>query len=54
MKGSICSATGVDIMEDWEDVDIQLVSDGLDATPTELHAAFELLSLIHISEPTRR
>ena len=49
MKGSICSATGVDIMEDWEDVDIQLVSDGLDATPTELHAAFEL-SGDHLNE----
>ena len=42
MKGSICSATGVDIMEDWEDV-------GLDATPTKLHAAFEL-SGDHLNE----
>jgi hypothetical protein len=29
-------------MEEWEEVEIQTVSDGLDARPTELHAAFEI------------
>tara|TARA_B100000212_G_scaffold148677_1_gene111737 strand:+ start:4896 stop:5315 length:420 start_codon:yes stop_codon:yes gene_type:complete len=36
-------------MEDWEEVQIETVSDGLDASPTELHAAFEL-SGDHLSE----
>ena len=31
-------------MEEWEDVDIEAVSDGLDALPTELHAFFEVTS----------
>ena len=26
-------------MEEWEEVDIEVVSSGLDATPSELHAA---------------
>ena len=29
-------------MEEWEEVEIQAVSDGLDASPSELHAAFEI------------
>ena len=29
-------------MEEWEEVDIEVVSSGLDATPSELHAAFEI------------
>lgn len=29
-------------MTEWEEVDLKVVSDGLDATPTELHAAFEI------------
>ena len=36
-------------MEDWEEVEIQAVSDGLDASPSELHAAFEI-SGDHLSE----
>ncbi|MBA4695350.1 MAG: hypothetical protein DWC06_05490 [Candidatus Poseidoniales archaeon] len=36
-------------MEEWEDVEIKQVSDGLDASPTELHAAFEL-SGDHLAE----
>ena len=36
-------------MEEWEDVDIEAVSDGLDALPTELHAFFEVTS-DHLSE----
>ena len=45
-------------MAEWEEVEIEAVSDGLNATPSELHAAFEMsgdhltevrdLSLIHI------
>ena len=29
-------------MEEWEEVEIQAVSDGLDASPSELHAVFEV------------
>ena len=29
-------------MEEWEEVEIETVSDGLDATPSELHATFEM------------
>ena len=36
-------------MEEWEDVDIEVVSSGLDATPSELHAAFEI-SGDHLAE----
>ena len=36
-------------MEEWEDVDIEVVRSGLDATPSELHAAFEI-SGDHLAE----
>ena len=36
-------------MEEWEEVEIQTVSEGLDASPSELHAAFEL-SGDHLAE----
>jgi len=36
-------------MEEWKEVDIETVSDGLDASPTELHASFEITS-DHLSE----
>ena len=36
-------------MEEWEDVDIEVVSSGLDAKPSELHAAFEI-SGDHLAE----
>ena len=36
-------------MEEWEEVEIETVSDGLDASPSELHAAFEM-SGDHLSE----
>ena len=36
-------------MEDLEEVEIQVVSDGLDASPSELHAAFEI-SGDHLAE----
>ena len=36
-------------MEEWNEVEIQVVSDGLDASPTELHAAFEI-SGDHLTE----
>ena len=36
-------------MEEWEEVEIQAVSDGLEASPSELHAAFEL-SGDHLAE----
>ena len=36
-------------MEEWEAVDVQVVNSGLDATPSELHAAFEM-SGDHLSE----
>ena len=29
-------------MEEWEEVEIETVSDGLDTTPSELHANFEM------------
>ena len=29
-------------MEEWEEIEIQAVSDGLDASPSELHAVFEV------------
>ena len=29
-------------MEEWEAVDVEVVNSGLDATPSELHAAFEM------------
>ena len=29
-------------MEEWEEIEIQAVSDGLDASPSELHAVFEI------------
>lgn len=36
-------------MEEWEEVEIETVSDGLDASPSELHAVFEM-SGDHLSE----
>ena len=36
-------------MEEWEQVEIQVVTDGLDASPSELHAAFEM-SGDHLNE----
>ena len=36
-------------MEEWEEVDIEVVSSGLDATPSELHAVFEI-SGDHLAE----
>ncbi|MBG45293.1 MAG: hypothetical protein CMB76_02090 [Euryarchaeota archaeon] len=36
-------------MEEWEEVEIETVSDGLDASPSELHAVFEI-SGDHLSE----
>ena len=36
-------------MEEWEEVEIQAVSDGLEASPSELHAAFEI-SGDHLTE----
>ena len=36
-------------MEEWEEVEIETVSDGLGASPSELHAAFEM-SGDHLSE----
>ena len=36
-------------MEEWEEIEIQAVSDGLDASPSELHAAFEI-SGDHLAE----
>ena len=36
-------------MEEWEEVEIETASDGLDASPSELHAAFEM-SGDHLSE----
>ena len=36
-------------MEEWEEVEIETISDGLDASPSELHAAFEM-SGDHLSE----
>jgi len=36
-------------MEEWEEVKIQTVSDGLDASPTELHAVFEV-TVDHLNE----
>ena len=36
-------------MEDWEQVEIEVVTDGLDASPSELHAAFEI-SGDHLNE----
>ena len=36
-------------MEEWEAVDVQVVNSGLDATPSELHAAFEM-SGDHLAE----
>ena len=36
-------------MEEWEEVEIEAVSDGLDASPSELHAAFEM-SGDHLAE----
>ncbi len=36
-------------MEEWEAVDVEVVNSGLDATPSELHAAFEM-SGDHLSE----
>ena len=36
-------------MEEWEEVEIETVSDGVDASPSELHAAFEM-SGDHLSE----
>ena len=36
-------------MEEWEEVEIQAVSDGLEASPSELHAAFEI-SGDHLAE----
>ena len=36
-------------MEEWEEVDIEVVNSGLDATPSELHAAFEI-SGDHLAE----
>ena len=36
-------------MEEWEEVKIQTVSDGLDASPSELHAVFEV-AVDHLNE----
>ena len=36
-------------MEEWEVVDVEFVNSGLDATPSELHAAFEM-SGDHLAE----
>ena len=36
-------------MAEWEEVEIEAVSDGLNATPSELHAAFEM-SGDHLTE----
>ena len=36
-------------MEEWEHVEIEVVTDGLDASPSELHAAFEI-SGDHLNE----
>ena len=36
-------------MEEWEQVEIEVVTDGLDASPSELHAAFEV-SGDHLNE----
>ena len=36
-------------MEEWEQVEIEVVTDGLDASPSELHAAFEI-SGDHLNE----
>ena len=36
-------------MEEWEGIDVEVVNSGLDATPSELHAAFEM-SGDHLSE----
>lgn len=36
-------------MEEWEVVDVEVVNSGLDATPSELHAAFEM-SGDHLAE----
>nr|ADD95923.1 hypothetical protein [uncultured organism MedDCM-OCT-S04-C1] len=36
-------------MEEWEQVEIEVVTDGLDASPSELHAAFEM-SGDHLNE----
>ena len=36
-------------MEEWEDVDVEVANSGLDATPSELHAAFEM-SGDHLAE----
>lgn len=36
-------------MEEWEAVDVEVVNSGLDATPSELHAAFEM-SGDHLAE----
>jgi hypothetical protein len=36
-------------MEEWEEVEILTASDGLDATPSELHATFEI-SGDHLNE----
>ena len=36
-------------MEEWEEVEIQAVSSGLEASPSELHAAFEI-SGDHLTE----
>ncbi len=36
-------------MEEWEEIEIQAVSDGLDASPSELHAVFEVTG-DHLSE----
>jgi hypothetical protein len=37
------------MMEEWDEVEIKTVSDGLDASPSELHAAFEI-SGDHLAE----
>ena len=36
-------------MEEWEAIDVEVVNSGLDATPSELHAAFEM-SGDHLAE----
>ena len=36
-------------MEEWEQVEIEVVTEGLDASPSELHAAFEI-SGDHLNE----
>ena len=40
-------------MAEWEEVEIEAISDGLNATPSELHAAFEMTG-DHLAEVRER